>query len=158
MVSPATRSTLVCSAQQGSRPAPTRLDRGVCRVSAAGRSSVPCRPRNSRRSAVHCVCRPARSANATREPNSALHGLRANMAPVSGSMAVTMNGAQAGREDPSTHSTYAVTESLRGRGEVLRSEEHTSELQSHSDLVCRLLLEKKKKKHYYISDRTDDSE
>src|SRR5438034_4435283 len=34
---------------------------------------------------------------------------------------------------------------------VLRSEEHTSELQSHSDLVCRLLLEKKKnknKEHY----------
>src|SRR5438034_6948483 len=30
-----------------------------------------------------------------------------------------------------------------GRGR-LRSEEHTSELQSHSDLVCRLLLEKKK--------------
>src|SRR5215211_6695686 len=30
----------------------------------------------------------------------------------------------------------------RDRG---RSEEHTSELQSHSDLVCRLLLEKKKK-------------
>src|SRR5260221_6184348 len=30
----------------------------------------------------------------------------------------------------------------RGR----RSEEHTSELQSHSDLVCRLLLEKKKNK------------
>src|SRR5438034_5299146 len=28
-----------------------------------------------------------------------------------------------------------------------RSEEHTSELQSHSDLVCRLLLEKKKEKH-----------
>src|SRR5438034_3992922 len=28
----------------------------------------------------------------------------------------------------------------------IRSEEHTSELQSHSDLVCRLLLEKKKKK------------
>src|SRR5260221_7840998 len=29
--------------------------------------------------------------------------------------------------------------------ECLRSEEHTSELQSHSDLVCRLLLEKKKR-------------
>src|SRR5947207_9283238 len=29
-------------------------------------------------------------------------------------------------------------------GDDLRSEEHTSELQSHSDLVCRLLLEKKK--------------
>src|SRR5437773_12288137 len=34
----------------------------------------------------------------------------------------------------------------RMRGEELRrSEEHTSELQSHHDLVCRLLLEKKKK-------------
>src|SRR5947207_13529480 len=32
--------------------------------------------------------------------------------------------------------------------EAKRSEEHTSELQSHSDLVCRLLLEKKKKKKY----------
>src|SRR2546430_7494958 len=29
---------------------------------------------------------------------------------------------------------------------LLRSEEHTSELQSQSNLVCRLLLEKKKKK------------
>src|SRR5699024_11783922 len=32
-----------------------------------------------------------------------------------------------------------------------RSEEHTSELQSRFDLVCRLLLEKKNKKHYLIS-------
>src|SRR5438105_9805958 len=31
---------------------------------------------------------------------------------------------------------------------VFRSEEHTSELQSRVDLVCRLLLEKKKKKKY----------
>src|SRR5256886_9095987 len=30
---------------------------------------------------------------------------------------------------------------------VTRSEEHTSELQSQSNLVCRLLLEKKKKKY-----------
>src|SRR5436190_17215620 len=34
-----------------------------------------------------------------------------------------------------------------GRVGTIRSEEHTSELQSHSDLVCRLLLEKKKTKH-----------
>src|SRR5438034_5047943 len=33
----------------------------------------------------------------------------------------------------------------KGAGFPTRSEEHTSELQSHSDLVCRLLLEKKKK-------------
>src|SRR2546430_12066974 len=31
---------------------------------------------------------------------------------------------------------------------ALRSEEHTSELQSQSNLVCRLLLEKKKKSHH----------
>src|SRR2546430_4095235 len=31
------------------------------------------------------------------------------------------------------------------RDQLLRSEEHTSELQSQSNLVCRLLLEKKKK-------------
>src|SRR5438105_6626939 len=34
----------------------------------------------------------------------------------------------------------------RARPRSLRSEEHTSELQSRVDLVCRLLLEKKKKK------------
>src|SRR5438132_3476351 len=38
-----------------------------------------------------------------------------------------------------------VTERVRADALIdLRSEEHTSELQSHSDLVCRLLLEKKK--------------
>src|SRR5260221_7671363 len=35
---------------------------------------------------------------------------------------------------------------------AVRSEEHTSELQSHSDLVCRLLLEKKKVKSVSNSD------
>src|SRR6266567_4795939 len=34
----------------------------------------------------------------------------------------------------------------RGGPDARRSEEHTSELQSQSNLVCRLLLEKKKKK------------
>src|SRR5260221_5586857 len=34
---------------------------------------------------------------------------------------------------------------------AFRSEEHTSELQSHSDLVCRLLLEKKKNHRYQLS-------
>src|SRR2546427_6727542 len=43
-----------------------------------------------------------------------------------------------------------------------RSEEHTSELQSQSNLVCRLLLEKKKKKHdtentYIHSDRSHEN-
>src|SRR5260221_2262291 len=44
---------------------------------------------------------------------------------------------------------------LVGRSEraSARSEEHTSELQSHSDLVCRLLLEKKKRT-FIIHSRT----
>src|SRR5262249_59648003 len=40
----------------------------------------------------------------------------------------------------------------RGDGRYLRSEEHTSELQSLTNLVCRLLLEKKKKKKRYTSE------
>src|SRR2546427_4851101 len=36
-----------------------------------------------------------------------------------------------------------------------RSEEHTSELQSQSNLVCRLLLEKKKNKRKYNMHRTN---
>src|SRR5688572_7972923 len=37
------------------------------------------------------------------------------------------------------------------RAHRLRSEEHTSELQSQSNLVCRLLLEKKKKKNRHVT-------
>src|SRR5260370_20271433 len=48
----------------------------------------------------------------------------------------------------------------RGRGVTsaspgMRSEEHTSELQSHLNLVCRLLLEKKKKKILLRTDSLD---
>src|SRR5438874_3648607 len=45
---------------------------------------------------------------------------------------------------PTTGTIYRVAEI------EARSEEHTSELQSRRDLVCRLLLEKKKKKETYI--------
>ena len=48
---------------------------------------------------------------------------------------------------------YRDTELAQGftdlRGRNLRSEEHTSELQSLTNLVCRLLLEKKKKKQQH---------
>src|SRR5436190_10937003 len=37
----------------------------------------------------------------------------------------------------------AGTFTITGNGNVVRSEEHTSELQSHSEVVCSLLLEKK---------------
>src|SRR5258708_28823635 len=41
---------------------------------------------------------------------------------------------------------YVRTHMFAGSGWFIRSEEHTSELQSPDHLVCRLLLEKKKKK------------
>src|SRR2546427_4711990 len=59
---------------------------------------------------------------------------------------------------------FEITVDVRARGpetrlptarvDARRSEEHTSELQSQSNLVCRLLLEKKKKnkQHRYIYD------
>src|SRR2546427_5691682 len=40
---------------------------------------------------------------------------------------------------------------IRSQARLSRSEEHTSELQSQSNLVCRLLLEKKKKKKYSVT-------
>src|SRR5438270_9119333 len=56
-----------------------------------------------------------------------------------------------------TAGTYTIGETVldsrswrieRPNARVARSEEHTSELQSQSNIVCRLLLEKKKKKKF----------
>src|SRR5690606_41176777 len=44
----------------------------------------------------------------------------------------------------SFHTLYHTTQAFQRMKIVLRSEEHTSELQSRENLVCRLLLEKKK--------------
>src|SRR5690349_22712973 len=60
------------------------------------------------------------------------------------------NSPNVGSAMSSDSSTQASSCSALGssgkRGAFARSEEHTSELQSRRDLVCRLLLEKKKKK------------
>src|SRR5690349_17367426 len=59
---------------------------------------------------------------------------------------------------PDGYITLRGVDSIRVEGQTLpelRSEEHTSELQSRRDLVCRLLLEKKKNKYASIlSDRS----
>src|SRR2546430_10577460 len=56
---------------------------------------------------------------------------------------------RAGRDRRAPGPTRGLAEADQARGDHvlhgLRSEEHTSELQSQSNLVCRLLLEKKKK-------------
>src|SRR6185436_9063293 len=96
-------------------PAPTRPESRPSRVRAAGRSREPFRPRNSVRSPVHAVCAPRRSAKATRPAKSLLQVLRTYITFVTGSISVTMNGAEAFRDVPSTHSTYAVTDNRRGR-------------------------------------------
>src|SRR6266478_8358863 len=64
---------------------------------------------------------------------------------------------RSGRHRPrgAVRSELAAACALPARGRdrrCLRSEEHTSELQSQSNLVCRLLLEKKKKKKKITQD------
>src|SRR2546427_6360111 len=60
-----------------------------------------------------------------------------------------MPGGAAGREHDAVHLEQLLVAQVQAaqprRPLLLRSEEHTSELQSQSNLVCRLLLEKKKK-------------
>src|SRR5260370_25920052 len=55
-------------------------------------------------------------------------------------------------------SDEAFSQALAGRSaRQRRSEEHTSELQSHLNLVCRLLLEKKKQYRHQIHPRPPDN-
>src|SRR5260221_8107429 len=60
-----------------------------------------------------------------------LNGTRISRVPAPGQAEFPVSAVRAEQRDP-------------GPIEINRSEEHTSELQSHSDIVCRLLLEKKK--------------
>src|SRR2546426_10842946 len=57
----------------------------------------------------------------------------------------TARGPRVERLDRSPGVHYILVLPLGGAGADVRSEEHTSELQSPCNLVCRLLLEKKKK-------------
>src|SRR5882762_11391893 len=67
------------------------------------------------------------------------------------------SGAAAFRR-PSTRVRQAARHSARAAAaRWLRSEEHTSELQSHLNLVCRLLLEKKKEAATAVSHLTENN-
>src|SRR5438034_7586968 len=75
----------------------------------------------------------------------------ASLSPVSITVSVTPSTARRCSNDGTwclSRSANSIAPARRPSTltKAVRSEEHTSELQSHSDLVCRLLLEKKKKK------------
>src|SRR5438874_5102710 len=55
--------------------------------------------------------------------------------------------------DTSPRSTGLIASVISAPEQI---EEHTSELQSRRDLVCRLLLEKKKESHYQLIQHADD--
>src|SRR5437588_9800009 len=91
-----------------------------------------------------------------RPPRSTLFPYTTLFRSISAATGILRNYRKAKRKNPRTRVPYAkklmlttcygfeITDDLLRL--PVRSEEHTSELQSHSDLVCRLLLEKKKKK------------
>src|SRR2546427_6308108 len=91
-----------------------------------------------------CICWPAR----TMSPPKAApmlwwprHTPRMGRRPAKCWMAATEMPASAGEQGPGEITRRSIfSRSTR----AIRSEEHTSELQSQSNLVCRLLLEKKK--------------
>src|SRR5260370_26491125 len=64
-------------------------------------------------------------------------------ADASRAIAYAKSALRLGRQDAGVMARSAAV--LFNCGDEVRSEEHTSELQSHLNLVCRLLLEKKKK-------------
>src|SRR3989449_3234669 len=61
-------------------------------------------------------------------------------------LALTANDGQFNVSDTATVTVSSTATNSALRFDGVRSEEHTSELQSRLHLVCRLLLEKKKKK------------
>src|SRR5690242_21330479 len=65
-----------------------------------------------------------------------------------GSVTVTTDDGSAGERGRVTDPLPGAIEEI---GAEVRSEEHTSELQSHVNLVCRLLLEKKKTIHVQLN-------
>src|SRR2546430_12452934 len=63
------------------------------------------------------------------------------------SISRVVNSSMRTRPNSANWTIARLKASVRNRSCTWRSEEHTSELQSQSNLVCRLLLEKKKNYH-----------
>src|SRR5688572_32495594 len=116
------------------RKTSTSRSASMARVSAASRCQVSARRRQARAAARV----PPRDGEASLLPDRAHNLLPGAVARL---LRVEVDNRLAGGA--------TVTASSRsGQRSHRRSEEHTSELQSQSNLVCRLLLEKKKKKEH----------
>src|SRR5438034_1701622 len=151
-------------------PCPSRCARRIP-AAAAGRAPAAVPPRFRTQSAVPALPLRARDTESSARPDSfrpspiptAAQLLQSPSPPAllwrpAGSTPAALAAALRGREAAPPCSSRALSALLgsarlgpkRAERALLehggRSEEHTSELQSHSDLVCRLLLEKKKKK------------
>src|SRR2546430_8481312 len=73
-------------------------------------------------------------------------GVQTCALPISRQQPGVVEPERSGADHPDPDRRRAHTSTPRCNPSMNRSEEHTSELQSQSNLVCRLLLEKKKKK------------
>src|SRR5437868_12467027 len=63
---------------------------------------------------------------------------------------LSLTGRASGNKSGKERVLHSEEELMNTQKKLVRSEEHTSELQSRFDLVCRLLLEKKKNILYFI--------
>src|SRR5438034_233275 len=101
--------------------------------------------------AIAAMGRPGPGVRRRRAPFAGEHcPLRAGHDGVRGVGGAVPQGGAAGVRGAATHPGRVVEHHVR-------SEEHTSELQSHSELVCRLLLEKKKTKRFCALEHTTKS-
>src|SRR5256885_8759457 len=81
----------------------------------------------------------------------------ARLVPWLAALGMVAGAAQAAGEAPASQAAAAMSFVQARQALLQRSEEHTSELQSPCNLVCRLLLEKKKNpgKHIYVPSMTN---
>src|SRR5437667_5077583 len=101
-----------------------------------------------------------RGANGEKAPSSVAQGSAAAAASAPGATHQAPNSAATAATPPFAMTCRAVRRGARRSATCvrrLRSKEHTSELQSHHDLVCRLLLEKKKEKNNISDDDVGDA-
>src|SRR2546427_3542717 len=93
---------------------------------------------------IHEIRRPSGSGRRRRNPEALAEAVEHLLGSAQRLLANRggIDGRPEGAVQPQVHAERAVRQLAR----AVRSEEHTSELQSQSNLVCRLLLEKKKKK------------